>query len=219
MGEIMSLCFGHSRALLTKILKAKNRVMRHRLEILRAVRNGDYAMNDKGVLIRRELQLGGWFHFSTPDGSMSFEPVHNLWTDEGLTAALAVYLGATAKPTSFYLGMSSGAVDPASNWTAANYASNATEITSTTEGYSEATRPEWVDGAAASKSISNTASLARFTINCTTSINVNGFALNTVATRGGTTGILVNAVRTPTQLVLPDGLLFDADYTLTLADS
>lgn len=219
MGEITKLCLGHSRALLSRILRAKTRLMRHRIEIMRAVRNGDYAMNDQGVLIRRELQLGGWFHFSTPDGSMSFEPAHNLWSDEGLTAALAVFLGATAKPSTFYLAMSSGAVDPAVNWTAANYAGNATEITSTTEGYSEATRPEWVDGTAAAKAINNTSSPARFTINCTTSINVNGFALNTVATRGGTTGILVNAVRTPTQLVLPDGLLFDADYALTLADS
>lgn len=219
MTDKLSLRLWRSATALAQIARMRARVVRHKLEIMKAVRNGDYQMNDQGVLIARELQLGGFFHFSTPDGSMHFEPAHNLWTDEGLTAALAVFLGATAKPSAFYMSMSSGAVNPASSWTAANYASNATENTSTTEGYSETARPTWTPGAAAAKAIDNSASLARFTIACSTTINVNGFALQTVATRGGTTGILVNAVRTPTQLVLPNGLLFDADYELTMADN
>lgn len=219
MIEKLNLRLWRSAAALAQIARNRARVVRHKLEIMKAVRDGNYEMNDKGVLIKRELQLGGWFHFSTPDGSMSFEPAHNLWTDQGLTAALAVFLGATAKPSAFYLSMSSGAVNPASNWTAANYAANATENTSTTEGYSEATRPAWTPGTAAANAIDNTASLARFTIACSTTINVNGFALQTVNTRGGTTGILINAVRTASQLVLPNGLLFDADYELTLADT
>jgi len=148
-------------------------------------------------------------------------PIHeNLLPTEGLNHVLDVWAGGVAKPAGWYIPLYSGAVAPDATWTAANFTANATEITSQTEGYSEATRPQFVPGAAAANgSIDNIGSEAAYTIVCTTTINVNGVAFLTVNTRGGTTGKLGSAARYGSTRVLSNGDAYEVGYRTTFTST
>lgn len=145
------------------------------------------------------------------------EPVgmsDNLIPDEGKLAALNILFGATAKAAAYYLALYAGAVDPASGWTASNFASTATENTSTSEGYSGSNRPEWVDGTAAANAISNSASKASYSIVASSTININGVAMLSVATRGATTGHLMSATRFGSTRQLANGDTYQLAYEI-----
>lgn len=140
----------------------------------------------------------------------------NLLPTEGLNNVLDVWLGAVAKPAGWYIALYSGAVAPAANWTAANFAANATEITSQTEGYSEATRPQFTPAAAAANGvIDNIGSEAEYTIVCTTSINVNGVGMLSSNARGGTAGKIASAARYGATRVLQNGDAYEVGYRTT----
>lgn len=144
----------------------------------------------------------------------------NILPTEGLNNALDTWLGDVAKPAGWFIGIYSGAVTPASNWTAANFASNATEITSQVEGYSEATRPQWVKAAAAAGGvIDNIGDEAAFTIVCTTTINVNGVGMLSSNARGGTGGKLASAARYASTRVLANGDNYEVGYRTTFTSS
>ena len=144
----------------------------------------------------------------------------NLLPTQGLNNALDTWMGDVAKPAGWYLALYSGAVTPAANWTAANFAANATEITSLTEGYSEATRPQWVKAAAAANgSIDNVGTEAEFTIVCTTSINVNGVGCLSSNARGGTTGILASAARYALTRTLQNGDDYQVGWRTTFTST
>ena len=144
----------------------------------------------------------------------------NLLPTQGLNNMLDTWIGAAAKAAGWYLGIYSGAATPADNWTAANFASNSTEITSTTEGYSETTRPQGVSsGAAAAGSINNIGNEAEFTIVCTTSINVNGVGFLSSNARGGTGGVLGSAARYALTRVLQNGDAYQVGWVTTFTSS
>ncbi len=138
---------------------------------------------------------------------------HNLVTNEGLNDLLQVYLGnGTQKPT-WYVGLFEGNYTPLATVTAATVASAATECTA----YDEATRPEWVEAAAASQSISNTASKATFTINATKTVY--GAFLVSSNTKGGVAGALFAITRftTARSVLATDQLLIT--YTVQAASA
>lgn len=144
----------------------------------------------------------------------------NILPTEGLNNALDTWLGNVAKPAGWYIALYSGAITPDATWTAANFASNATEITSATEGYSQATRPQWVQAAAAAAGvIDNIGGEAAFTIVCTTTINVNGVGMLSSNTRGGTGGKLASAARYATTRVLANGDNYEVGYRTTFTSS
>lgn len=186
-------------------------------EFRRWMRRGDYEVSDGGILIHSSALLRG--KYITRVNGEGEEGFFNLIPGEGIAAVLDVALGAQAKYAGFYLAPFANAVNPAANWTAANFTATAGEITSQVEGYSEATRPEWTPAATSGGIIGNTASLATFSIVCTSTLNISGMALLTSNVRGGTSGALISAGRYPSVRVVNNGDGFEVGYTVQLTDS
>jgi hypothetical protein len=141
----------------------------------------------------------------------------NLIVDQGVMKALGVMFFTDAKIATWYLTLFSGSTTPGATVTAANMASVLGEITSTTEGFSNATRPAFVTAAPAANIISNVASQAAFNIVATTSITATGGALISDSARGGASGFLWSAgLFTPAPRVLYTGETFDLGYQTSL---
>ena len=189
----------------------------HQKEIAQFIKNGDFEQTDEGLLIHRSILARGRYTHSVNGQDVRVD--YNLIPTEGIAYILDSSLGATAKISAWYLAAFSGNVSPAANWTAANFASQASEITSTTEGYSNATRPTWTPGASSAGVIGNLASKAVFTIVCTTSVNISGAGLLSSNVRGGTSGVLVSASRFNSVRQVYNGDAFELGYEVELQDS
>lgn len=108
------------------------------------------------------FSLGGVWVFKcfSKDGCLKWaEYVHNLVTDEFLNASLGVLFQGDSFYSTWYVSLIGSNDTPTASWTYANIGTDFTEFIS----YDEATRPEWVDGTIASKSLSSSASPATFT--------------------------------------------------------
>jgi hypothetical protein len=134
----------------------------------------------------------------------------NTGTTEGANHMLQTEFGGGSQSSTWYIAISSANATPATTWTAANYASNATEITS---GYDEATRQEWTDAAAASASKATT---TRSTFTANGDMTVYGNALLSLSTKGGTTGTLAGAALRSSSVTIPDGNEYLTGFTITL---
>lgn len=108
----------------------------------------------------------------------------NLVTDEGLNELLSAALAGGTPTTTWYVGLTGGTPTAAAGDTAASHA-GWTEVTA----YTEAARQTWTPGAVSSKSVSNSASKATFTINAD-STTIGGAFLASISTKSGTTGKL-----------------------------
>ncbi|MFZ4537184.1 hypothetical protein [Propionivibrio sp.] len=184
-------------------------------ELIRALHDEIYDVTDDGVYFPKQGVLAsGEYRHTVNGGDLRIDK--NLLTAEGLTHLLAVAMGATAKPTGYYMALYAGAVSPAANWTAASFAATASEIVSLSEGFSEVTRPLWTPAAAAAGVIDNFVAAARFTITTASSINVNGAALLSSNVRGGTSGVLVSASKYAATRTMYNGETYDLGYRVTL---
>lgn len=190
--------------------------MKHIDELSKFVAEGDFEYTDEGLVIHSSALLKG--SYITLINGKDPQESQNLLPTEGIAYILGL-LGATSKVTAFYLAPYAGAVNPAANWTAANFTSNATEITSTSEGFSNATRPVWTYGAVSAGVIGNSASPAAFTVDCSTVLNISGMGLLSSDIRGGTAGVLLSATRYPAVRVVNDGDTFEVIYNISLTDS
>ncbi len=138
---------------------------------------------------------------------------------EGIADCLDTWLGSKAKKSAWYLGLYANAINPASSWTAANVAATAGEITSTTEGYSETTRPQFTPNATANGACDNVGQEAAFTIVSSGTVNVEGAFLISDNARGGTAGVLASAARYKATRQLQDGDNYKVGYRVTLTSS
>ena len=165
--------------------------------------------------IEQPLVTGGKFTFELVRGGKVIDTWEddNLVVNEGLNSLLNVYLGATAKESTWYVALFEGNYTPVASLTAATFAAAATESTA----YTEATRPEWVDAPSTTQQITNTASKATFTINDTKTMY--GAALISDNVKGGTAGVLFAASRfsVARQVVAEDQLL--VTYTVQAASA
>lgn len=184
----------------------------------RAMSRGDFKSTPEGVLFPHQGLLASGHYQEWVNGQYMGES-RNLIPDAAILSILNVYWGSTAKLSAWYLALFSGAVDPTADLTAANFASTMTEITSTSQGYSEATRPQWSPSAAAAGQIDNLAAKAAFTIVCSSSITVQGAALLSNNTRGGTSGVLSSCSRFTTPRVLQNGDNYALGYYAKLLSS
>lgn len=191
--------------------------MNHMQEIAKFVRKDDYEATESGILIHGSILARGVYTHSVNGKDERRD--HNLVPAEGIAYILSVALGGAAAISAWYLAPFSGAVNPASNWTAANFASNASEITSNTEGYSNVTRPAWTPSGVSGGIIGNLANKAAFNIVCTTSINIAGAGLLSSDIKGGTSGKLVSASRFSTVRQVYTGDVFELGYEVELTDS
>lgn len=166
----------------------------YRRDIKRELRRGTFdATGDGGILLPSGIVARGVYTDYVNGKKIGDTP--NLIVDQGFVDILNTYFGDTAKKSGFYVALYAGTVSPAANWTASSFASTASEITSSSEGYSQSTRPAFTEAAATTPQIDNYASKAAFTIVTASILNVNGVAILSESTKGSTSGVLVSATR------------------------
>lgn len=183
--------------------------------LLAAVSANDYTSNDDGSITTGQgITAKGEYYDRTNGGE--WMRTENLIPTEGLAHILNVALGTTPKPASYHLALFSAAAQPAANWTAASFASTASEIVSTTEGYTSATRPTWTPANTATNSIDNMAAVAKVTMKTASSLTVQGAAMLTNSSKGGTTGALISASKYATPRVFQDGDTYEIGYRISL---
>jgi hypothetical protein len=172
----------------------------------------DYVPTVGGVLMPHDgLIAHGFYHGQiVRDGEVIEEFTdHNLVVNEGLNSVLNVYLAAATQITAWYLGIFEGNYTPVSTVTAATITAASTESIA----YSETTRPTFSPAAAASQSITNSASRATFTFNATKTIY--GAFLVSNSTKSGTTGTLFSAAKFASAKSVVSGDQLLLTYTFT----
>jgi len=188
---------------------------RYARELKSYLTNHQWERADNGALYfpKAGLALSGLIESNVNGQDTRFD--HNLVPTEGLNHVLDVTLHGTAQVTTWYLALYSGAVSPSASWTGANVVANSTEITSGTDGYTESTRPAFVEAAAAAGVITNAASKAAYTIEMSSgNLTVNGCFLISGSAKGSTTDILYSASRFSSARSLADGDIFNLGYTI-----
>lgn len=137
----------------------------------------------------------------------------NIVVNQGLNSLLNVYLNGASQIGSWFLGLFEGNYTPVATVTAASIVSAATECVV----YNEATRPQFNPAAAASQSITNSASRATFTFNAAR--NVYGGFLTSASAKSSTAGTLFSAARfsTPKAVVSGDQLLLTYNFSAATA--
>lgn len=172
---------------------------RHGAEIKRALRLGKYGVNDAGdiCLDGSSLAVGG-VHGSAiilPSGELyDKQRARNRVVKEGRVKFANSGMGLASPITAWYLVPFSGNVTPDDDWTAATFASAATEFTA----YTPTTRPPWTAVAATTSSfLTNEPALAASTITFTGTgpYTLYGQGLISVATKNANTGTLYSAAR------------------------
>lgn len=133
----------------------------------------------------------------------------NLVVNEGLNSLLGVYFNGATQITTWYMGVFEGNYTPIASLTAATVASAATETTA----YVSGTRPEYVEAAPASQSITNSASRASFVFNASKTIY--GAFLVSSSTKSGTAGVLFSAARFTAAKAVESGDELLLTYTFT----
>lgn len=186
-------------------------------ELAKAIHNENFDVTESGLYFpTQSVGVKGEYFERINDGEWLRTP--NLITKEGLVDVLNTYfISSKAKHPGFYLALFSGATAPAANWTAANFAAVANEITSMTEGYTSATRPQFNPASATEQTyIDNLTNTARLTIETSSQLNVTGTALLTNSARGGTTGVLISATKYAAARVFQNGDTYDVGYRFAL---
>lgn len=174
--------------------------------------NFDYTAN--GIYLPRQGILVSGEYFDRINGG-EWQHTCNLVVNEGLAHLLNVAMGGKAKAGGYYLALFSGATAPAANWTAANFAAVSSEIVSLTEGYTNATRPQWTPTDTTTNQIDNFTATATVTIATSSQLNVTGAALLTNNVRGGTSGTLISASKYSAARTFQDGDVYDIGYRLS----
>lgn len=188
----------------------------YRRDIERELRSGTFDATPDGLLLPKSGIIARGLFTDWVNGEKVGD-TPNLVVDQGFVDILNTYFGATSKKAGFYVALYAGAISPAANWTAANFASTASEITSGSEGYSQATRPQWVPAAATTPQIDNYASKAAFTIVTASILNVNGVALLSESTKGSTSGVLDAATRYGSTRQLQNTDAYEVGYRIVFA--
>lgn len=183
--------------------------------LLAAVNANDYTTNDDGSITTGKGITAKGEYFDRINGG-EWARTENLIPTEGLAHILNVALGTTPKPASYHLALFSAAAQPQASWTAASFASTASEIVSMTEGYSAATRPTWTPTNTSTGSIDNMAAVAKVTMKTASSLTVQGAAMLTTSAKGGTTGALISASKYAAPRVFQDGDTYEIGYRISL---
>lgn len=183
--------------------------------LLAAVSAKDYISNDDGSITTGQGITAKGEYYDRINGG-EWTRTENLIPTEGLAHILNVALGTTPKPASYHLALFSAAAQPAANWTAASFASTASEIVSMTEGYSAATRPTWTPANTATNSIDNMAAVAKVTMKTASSLTVQGAAMLTNSGKGSTAGALISASKYAAPRVFQDGDTYEIGYRISL---
>jgi len=191
--------------------------MRISEKLRRKVLDGSVEDTPEGIVVEGTRFIGRYSAFI--DGKL-VEVSRNKIPLEGLIYFLSAGLLGAPQLNKFYLAIFSGAVNPQDNWTAANFSSNANEIVSSTEGYSNPTRPQWIPDTTTptTNAVGNLDSLATFNIVCSSTLNIAGAALLSDETKGGTSGKLISAMRYDNVHTVNNGTTYQLGYEIELQD-
>lgn len=192
-----------------------NDLDRHGAEFRRHLANKHFENTPSGVLFPKAGALAQGIYFHDVNGQDE-QSDPNLLPDAGLVHMLDVALNNGTKIGTWYVSLYAAAYTPLAGLTAASYPGTASEITSATEGYTEANRQTWVPTAPTTPLIDNLASKAAFTIATASSLAVNGAALVSEATKGATTGTLISATKFASTRTLLDTDTFNVAYRIQL---
>ena len=172
-----------------------------------------------GGEIGNKVKGGGAFTVQCfdKDGNLKWEAEkNNLVVNVGLQDMNAKYFTGSGYTAAWYIGLYGAASsnNPAAGDTAASHG-GWTELTS----YSQATRPQAVFGTATTADpsvISNTLSVAQFSINAT--VTVGGAFLISNNTKGGTSGVLFSAAdfQSPGDRAVVSGDIINVTYQFSL---
>lgn len=180
-----------------------------------AIAVNDYTTNEDGSITTGGGITAKGEYFDRKNNE-EWQRTENLIPTEGLAHILNVALGTTPKPAGYYLALFSAAAQPAANWTAASFATTASEIVSSTEGYTSATRPTWTPTNTSTNSIDNMAAVAKVTMKTASTLTVQGAAMLTSNSKGGTTGALISASKYAAARVFQDGDTYEIGYRISL---
>ena len=173
-------------------------LVRHFKELQRYVRNFQYELGDGDIYFpKAQASIAGIYTHWITGQEFDIRNDHNLIPDEGLNYILNEMMlsSAAAVPRTWYVMIHSGTGTPSAALNAANYDGTLSEITSGSEGYTEATRVLWVGDAVdtSNTEVTNTATPATFTIITASNLAVNGAAITSISTKGSTAGTLMSA--------------------------
>jgi allantoicase len=172
----------------------------------------DYDTTASGILMpKQDLRVAGlWTGEIVRDGKIidSWEQP-NLVTNEGLDALLNIMFAGSTQITTWYIAPFEGNYTPVATVTAATITAASTECTA----YDEATRVAYVEAAASSQSITNSASKATFTFNATKTIY--GAFLVSASAKSATSGTLFSAARFGSSKSVVDDDQLLLTYTFT----
>lgn len=194
-------------------------LLKHAREFAKYMQKGQFEKTESGILFpaAKATIIGRGRYTHTVNGEDE-QIDYNLLTNEGILYMLNAAFGSTAKESAFYVAPFQANATPLATWNGANYNTNATEVTSLTEGYSNATRPQWVPANATLGGglINNLASRASFTIACTSNVTWYGAGLMSTNTRGDTVGKLLSAARFGSPRVLSNTDVWACGYEVDL---
>lgn len=190
-------------------------LVRHSREFRRNVANFKYERTPTGILFpSMNAHVQGIYSTSVNDGEWIED--HNIIPDQGLVYILEAAANNGTQIGTWYMALYANAYTPTAALTAALFPATAGEITSGTEGYSQANRVTWVGDAVdtVNTEVTNDTTPAAFTIVTASSLAVNGAALLSVNTKGSTAGTILSAGRFPAQRNLSDTDTFNIKYKL-----
>lgn len=193
-------------------------LLKHLKEFQRYVRNFQYEMGDGGIYFPKALATAGGIYDHDVNGE-DRRIDHNIIPDEGLNHILDVIMLDTLSAAPWYCMLHSGTGTPVAGTTLANYHSQLVEITSGTDGYTEATRVLWVGDAidTGNTEVTNTTTPATFTIATTGgNLAVNGAGLCSVSAKGNYVGTLLSAGKFSAERSLADTDVFNLRYKVDL---
>lgn len=186
----------------------------------RAFANHAFERDDAGAIHfqRSSLLAAGKYNVRVNGGEWSPD-IPNLLPTEGLIYLLNL-LGDHIAIADLYIALYATALTPIAGHTGASFTATYGEITSGTEGYTEATRVAWVTATASGTAVlNNYASPATFTINTASTLAVEGVGMLTTSAKGDTTGKLVSASRFPATRNFSDEDTFDVKYQIGLSST
>lgn len=184
----------------------------------RAIRNNKYELDGGSIYVPSAKVTGGGVFTEILNGE-EVGSHKNLLVDQGMTHLLNVVLGAEAKQAAWYVALFSGNVSVAANWTAATFASTASEIVSTTDGYTGSNRPAWTGATATTPTMNNNASPALYTIATAGTLTVRGATLISSQARGATSGVLFAASRFAVDRSLQNADDYGIRYSVTFTSA
>lgn len=177
----------------------------------RAILDGNFEETENGVFIPTTRSLVQGVVVYNKRGEPE-EVTHNLIVSQGLNYLLEAATGGTSAIGSWYVAVFTGDVTVQASWTAANFATNATEFTN----YENANRPAWNASAVSGGARDSFANKAEFK-SAENGVTLRGAALISSSSKGGASGILMGATRFTTSKGLDEDEILDVGYGLQVS--